>query len=130
MMLPQRTKEYLLVSLKATPLMVRRIVATTDPGDPRWDISSDDRFTPREVVAHLADWDSIFLERLRQTVHEDLPTLYNVDESQRAIERGYAASDPVASAALFQSERARTLEYLEALSDEQWQRVGRHSTIG
>ena len=129
-MLPDRTREYLLISLHGSPLLLRQLVGSVPADDPRWDRGIDGRFTPREVVAHLADWESIFLARLRQTATEETPDLLKADEGVLAEEHNYAGSDPRAEADRFVSERATTLQYVASLPADAWERVGVHAKIG
>ena len=55
-MLPERIHLYLLLDLESAPEALARLLAdVTDPA--AWDRRPDpDRFTLREMVAHLADW--------------------------------------------------------------------------
>jgi len=63
-MLPERTRHYLLLDLDSAPdVLARMLQGVTDPAvfDARPDPA---RFTLREMVAHLADWEAVFLRRL------------------------------------------------------------------
>ena len=91
-------------ALEAAPALFDHLLRglTEEEADRRPD---PDRFTIREVIAHLADWEPVFLERLTRMRFEDHPTLPDYDEGQRAIERGYAQSDWHAQAPLFAGRR-------------------------
>jgi len=76
-MLPSRIRSYLLSDLECAPDVLSRLLSgITDPAlyDHRPDPS---RFTLREMVAHLADWEVVFFTRLAQTRDESDPILPN-----------------------------------------------------
>jgi hypothetical protein len=129
-MLPDRTRAYLLISLSATPEIVRRIVQTTPMLSSVWDEATEGRFTPREVIPHLADFEPIFRHRLQQTVAEDDPILLNADEEVLATEGCYSETDPAAESERFALERAKTLELIASLPDTVWERTALHTKIG
>src|SRR5262249_2629111 len=89
-----------------------------------------ERFTLREVVAHLADWESIWLERLEKIRTESNPTLPSRDEGQLAIEHDYAHADPAERLARFREGRARTLQHPQPLAPQEWARTGQHTEWG
>src|SRR3954470_11060468 len=91
-MLPPKVESYLLSALAGSPdLMVHLLNGlTTDEADFRPD---PDRFTIRELLAHLADWENVFGGRLELTRDADCPLLQGYDEGQWAIDHGYAALD-------------------------------------
>lgn len=120
---------YLLVGLNLSPVTVERIVARVPEGayNERRD---PDRFTFREAVAHLADWEPINLERIQAGVVSPGSTVMGLDEAQRAVERDYAATDPREQAQLFTARRAATMFYLRTLSDEDCAKINFHSERG
>lgn len=74
------------------------------------------RFTPREVAAHLADWEPILREeRIRTGVERPGSPIVAYDEGQRAIERGYASADLEETLRVFAEEREKTIAYLRSL---------------
>lgn len=89
-----------------------------------------DRFTPREVVAHLADWEPIFRSRIVRTIEEERPTIAVYDEGSRAAELGYSTWDVGRTLVSFQCERAATVGVLENLEPKDWQRVFIHPENG
>ena len=108
-MLPERIRLYLLRGLETTPDLLDRLLG--DVSDPAaYDRRPDpERFTLREVLAHLADWEEVFRRRLRQTLDEDNPKLLGLDEGKLAVERDYAHADPVECRARFRRGRAELL---------------------
>lgn len=129
-MLPERAYRYLLIDLASAPDVMGKMLETvTNPSvyDKRPD---PERFTLREVLAHLADWDAVFLGRLKQTRDDENPTLVGIDEGQVAIDNNYAHADPAASLTRYKANRAALVAFLEALSPAQWERVGTHTELG
>ena len=130
MLLP-RPRKYVLTALAGTPIVLDGFLKAVPVHDPAWDVRPDpERFSLREVVAHLADWEPIFMERLTRTWDETNPTLPDVDEGQIAIEHDYAHSDPQASLARFREGRAALVRLLESLPEEAWERPAYRETLG
>ena len=129
-MLPEKVYRYLLMDLESAPDVLAKMLETvTDPGiyDRRPD---PERFTLREVAAHLADWDEVFLRRMMQTRDDEMPTLQSLDEGRIAIDRNYAQADPRQSLERWRANRANLVAFLQSLSPEQWARVGSHTELG
>lgn len=129
-MLPDRIHLYLLLDLESAPETLARLLAgVTDPAV--WDRRPDpDRFTLREMAAHLADWEGVFLGRLTQTRDEENAILHGLDEGQVAIDHDYAHADPQECLARYGAGRKEIVAFLRALSPEQWGRAGTHTEIG
>lgn len=128
-MLPGRIQFYLLAALEAAPELLENALdgLTEEEADRRPD---PERFTLREMAAHLADFEFIFAERMRRTRDEDEPTLPGYDEGALAVERDYAHADWRAKLVAFREERVRTLALLRGLAPEQWDRVAHHTEMG
>ncbi len=122
-------QSYLFAALESTPILLAG--ALTGLTDAEADFRPDPaRFTLREVLAHLADWDPIFSERLTRMQGEDHPTLPGYDEGAKAIEHDYVSSDWREQLALF-TERRRTLTaQVRAFSPEDWPRTADRPEIG
>jgi len=120
---------YLLSSLAAGPVIVERIVAKIDASD--YDRLSDpERFSFREGIAHLADWEPILLGRLKAAIENPGSTVQGIDESVRAIEQNYSAKDPVAEAERFKTLRQETLTFLRERSEDDWRLEVTHTEKG
>jgi uncharacterized damage-inducible protein DinB len=128
-MLPDVTRRYLLHGLSATPIAVDRMLRQATPAD--WDHRPDpERFTLREVIAHLSDWEPVWQERIQAIRTQDRPTLEGYDESQWAIDHDYAHAMPEEQQARFRESRAQLLRLLENVSPEEWERTGIHTQWG
>lgn len=125
-MLPEKARFYLMQGLEAAPVVIEKMVADSASVD--WDRRPDpERFTLREVVCHLADWEPIWLERIRRLAQEDEPHLLGYDEGQLAIDNDYARADPQHQLQRFREGRDELLAYLRNLPAESWERRGTHS---
>jgi hypothetical protein len=106
---------YLLSALESTPVLIEREVRAFS--HQQYDHRPDpDRFSMREVVAHLADWEPILLGRIQQAVASPGSTIQAMDEGQRAIEQGYGSRDPLAELHVWRNERAKSIEYIRGLT--------------
>ncbi|HRF59294.1 MAG TPA: DinB family protein [Fimbriimonadaceae bacterium] len=120
---------YLLPALSFTPGLVADL-ARRVPAD-RFDVRVDPtRFSPREVVAHLADWEPILRGRLETAYQTPGASVQGIDEWVRGEEVGYGRMDLEDALAVFRSERARTLAFLEGLSEDDFGRDFVHSELG
>ena len=86
-----------------------------------------ERFTIREVVAHLADWEPLsgfHSLNLTHRLREDRPVLENLDEGEFAIRNRYHETNVAERLVRFAIGRAALVEMLKAISPEDWERVG------
>src|SRR5579862_6088466 len=112
---------YSIVTLENTPVIVEKLLGGISADDPIWNYQpSADRFTLREAIAHMADWNDIYAERISRALKEDNPTLANCDEGQIAIDRNYAASNPVENLTRFASGRKTLVELIKNISGADW----------
>ena len=129
-MLQEKIRRYLLIDLESAPDVLARLLANV--ADPvAFDRQPDPkRFTLREMLAHVADWEAVFLKRLTQTRDEENPTLQGLDEGQIALDHDYAHADPPECLARYQTGRGKIVAFLRELSPEQWERGGIHTEVG
>ena len=86
-------------------------------------------WSAREVAHHLADSETTAYIRLRRLIAEDNPAIPDYDEEQFARRLHY--DRPIEpSLAVLRSVREASLQLLEALTPEEWQRSGVHSEAG
>jgi len=86
-------------------------------------------WTAREVVHHLADSEATAYVRLRRIIAEDNATIVGYDEEEFARRLHYDRPfEP--SLAVLRAVRAASLQLLESLTDEEWQRSGTHTESG
>ena len=90
---------------------------------------ADGGWTPRMVVHHVADSESMAYIRLRRLLAEDAPLIAGYDEPEWARRLHY--DRPIASSlAVVAAVRAASLELLLTLTLAEWERAGTHSDSG
>jgi hypothetical protein len=131
MPLPTAARDYLLNGIASMPAVLAALVKGRSDQDPVWDLRPDpSRFTIREVLAHLADWEPIWLERVQRIQAGDNPFLPSVDEGALAIENGYAEIPPSQSIARQREGRASLVEYLRTVPDQDWDLTANREFVG
>lgn len=120
---------YLLPSIEFGPCVIRRLLHQLPPEclDQRL---HPDRFTPREVLAHLADWEPIMRDRIRIALAHPGSEIPAYDEGQMAIDHRYGELDPWEQAELFVRERRATAELLRGLKEPDWEKTVLHPERG
>lgn len=89
----------------------------------------DGGWTARQVAHHLADSEATAYVRLRRLIAEDEPLILGYDEPEYARRLHY--DRPIASSlAVLKAVRDASLELLESLGREDWERTGTHSESG
>jgi uncharacterized damage-inducible protein DinB len=113
-----------LTSLSGAPDVFDSLVIGLEADNPVWDFQPDpDRFTLREVIAHIADIEQIFLDRLVRTKQNDGEYFERPDSGQMAIDRNYGSSNPEHNLTTFRSDRQKLIEFLSKLIEEEWTKV-------
>jgi DinB superfamily len=87
-------------------------------------------WTAREVVHHLADSEMTSAIRLRRLLVEDSPEIPAYDEEAFARRLHYADRPLEAALDALSAARRSTLEILERMTEDDWQRQGTHSESG
>jgi uncharacterized damage-inducible protein DinB len=120
---------YLFPALEYGPAIFDRLISHLDQS--KFDEpTSPGRFSPREVVAHLADWEPILLARLHQTLSQPGSTQAVFNEGEMAIAHNYKASDIREQLQLFADRRKTTLTLLKSLAEEDWEKSALHPERG
>jgi len=89
----------------------------------------DGGWTARQVAHHLADSEATAFIRLRRLIAEVEPAVVGYDEPEYA--RRLHFDRPIASSlAVLAAVRAASLELLESLTPDEWDRRGTHSESG
>jgi uncharacterized damage-inducible protein DinB len=130
-MLPTPAAHYLTNAFDHAPAALSALLDHLREDSSVWDTRpAQDRFSLREIVAHLADWDDIWRERFGRTLDEDAPLLLRPDLDQRATERGYATADGVDCLARLRESRAALTDFLRALPEDAWTRTAALDRMG
>jgi hypothetical protein len=88
---------------------------------------NDSTWSPLEYSAHVRDVMKIYRERLRLMVVTDDPLYPNWDQDETAIADAYNEQDPATVASELTTAAAELVFAFDALSSDQWLRVGRRS---
>src|SRR5579885_2740086 len=89
---------------------------TTAPG--KWSI--------RQIIAHLADAETVFAHRMRQVIAEENPTIVAFDQDAWARNLDYARRKPKQSLETVRRVRAENYELLKELPEAAYTRTGNH----
>jgi len=89
-----------------------------------------DRFSPREVVAHMADWEPRLLERMKIASSSPGCKIEAYDEGELAVQNAYDKSDWRAQLHTFESARKETIAFLKGLSSEDYDKKFVHPERG
>jgi uncharacterized damage-inducible protein DinB len=84
----------------------------------------------KEVVCHLRDTEELFMERFQMILAMDEPKLSGLNPDRWADERQYLRNDVNGALAAFRKRRDESLDFLEKLPSDAWQRAGVHATRG
>ncbi|MFI5386013.1 MAG: DinB family protein [Fimbriimonadales bacterium] len=120
---------YLLPCLNFGPVVIQRLVARIAEPDLDKPLS-ENRFSPREIVAHLADWEPILRGRIRAAVEAPGSTIQVYDEGRMAIDHDYANTDIQEQSRLLRREREKTADYARSLNIEELKRTVTHPERG
>ena len=120
---------YLPISIEFGAEVVRRLLPLlpADALDTRLD---PERFTPREVIAHLADWEPIMRERIVTALQTPGASLTAFDEGQMAVDHNYAGTDPAEQVEIFVRERKLTAELIRSVRGADWDKTVVHPERG
>ena len=88
------------------------------------------KWSAAEIVQHLADSEMTSAIRLRLLLVEDEPVIRGYDEALFATRLLYNERDIAPALDAFRAARSTTLQLLERMTDEDWQRGGTHSQSG
>ncbi|MBN8626637.1 MAG: DinB family protein [Planctomycetes bacterium] len=88
------------------------------------------KWSALEVVAHLADFEIIGVDRLTSVIAEHEPKLPGRDEQQYAARLRYQHRDLEEQLRLIESCRGHVAKLLRTLGPDDWRRCGIHSEAG
>jgi hypothetical protein len=111
-------KRYIFHSLEAGPRAIARIlrVFPTERLDERLDTN---RFTAREIIAHLTDIEEVHFARIKKVLSNPGYKIDAINAGERVETHHYHDKDVYHEVEVFESRREMTLELLRELTDEQ-----------
>lgn len=120
---------YFMRGLGFGPTVMGRLIKQL-PYDEHDLIAEEGRFSPREVVAHLADWEPLLLARIKLAVESPGAAVEVFDEGEMAIRNNYASKDIFEELTNWMGARQRTVEYVGSLTKEDLQKTVEHPELG
>jgi uncharacterized damage-inducible protein DinB len=112
-----------------TPATLIRLIDSVRP-ERYEDALAPERFTLKETIAHLADWEEIFLDRITTAVEYPGTTVEVFDESERAVVHHYSTKDIYHELNVFDNRRRDTVDYLLRLAEDDWDKSVVHPEKG
>jgi DinB superfamily len=88
------------------------------------------KWSTHEVVCHLADFEIVGAERIKRVIAEENPKLFDADETVFARRLAYGSRELEVELQVIGSIRAQVARILRTLADEDFARVGTHSSAG
>jgi uncharacterized damage-inducible protein DinB len=88
------------------------------------------KWSTLEVVAHLADFEPVYVDRMKRIISHDKPLLMGADENLFLKTLFYADRDLAEELAVIDATRASFTRIIEKLSPEHLNRQGVHSERG
>jgi uncharacterized damage-inducible protein DinB len=115
--------------LSLVPATLTRLVRCVDSAriDTRL---AENRFTLREVLAHMADMEPVIRGRMELALRSPGSNVENWDQDQNALDKNYAAWEVGPTLELFSVEREKTCKLFEALTIEQIKLTVHHPILG
>ncbi|MEI8381918.1 MAG: DinB family protein [Planctomycetota bacterium] len=92
--------------------------------------ASPGKWSPLEVVCHIADFELVYADRMKRVVAEDQPTLFGGDPDQFAARLSYLQRDLEEELTMIEAVRRHVTRYLKTLDTAAFSRVGVHSDDG
>jgi hypothetical protein len=93
-------------------------------------LPAPEKWSIRQIVAHLADAELVGAHRFRQVIAEDNPTLVAFDQDAWTRNLDYARRKPKQSLETFRRIRAENYELLKGLPETAFERAGNHTQRG
>ncbi len=88
------------------------------------------KWSSLEVVAHIADFEAVFVDRLTSVIAEDSPTIPGRDEQKYAARLAYHERDIEEQLRLIEICRSHVTRILRTMTDADLARVGNHTEAG
>src|SRR5262245_24232719 len=93
-------------------------------------VIAPEKWSVRQIVAHLADAEMVGAHRLRQVIAEESPTLIAFDQDAWTRNLDYARRKPKQSLETFRRIRAENYDLLKELPPAVYERAGNHTERG
>lgn len=121
--------QYFANSIQSNARVFQFLLRDLGANDSRWDSRPDsERFTLREIVAHLVDYDSVSRERFEQMIRGDQPELADWDPTDAAAH--YSTRHPLHGLESLVLSRRELGDWLMGLSEKEWAHTGTRPRVG
>lgn len=117
-----------LAVLEQTPIIIEKILWSASDDMMQWK-PAPDRWSVGEVLAHLAETETIFRGRIQKMLDEQNPKLESFDQNA-SYAAGKYAGKPRENLKLYCHERDRTLSWLRYIPASMVERTGDHAALG
>ena len=97
-------------------------VASTRPASAAWSAT--------EIVCHLRDIEEAYLDRMKFILVNADPVLVQFNPERWCDDRQYRCQDTGVAIATFGTRRAETLQFVNGLAPDDWERCGHHPSRG
>ncbi len=121
--------EMIVSALELTPATLIRIVDQVKP-DRYHEKLEEGRFSLSEMVAHVADLEDVFLDRMRLAVEFPGSPTEAIDPDARAISHHYADKEIYHELEVFTNRRRDTIYFLKGLAVDDWALSVVHPALG
>lgn len=88
------------------------------------------KWSTRQVVCHIADFEPVYADRMKRVIAEDRPTFFGGDPDVFAARLAYDRRDVEEELRLIQVVRSQMARILQTMSAEDFERVGIHAEDG
>jgi hypothetical protein len=88
------------------------------------------KWSTRQVVCHLADFEPVYADRMKRVIAEDNPTIFGGDPDVFAARLAYEDRDIEDELSLIEAVRKHVAAILRSVPSEYYQRTGLHSVDG
>ena len=89
-----------------------------------------DKWTTRQTVCHIADFELVYADRMKRVIAEHEPTYFGGDPDVFAAGLAYNLREVEEELQLVESIRQQMTRILRTLDDQDFQRIGKHSENG
>lgn len=88
------------------------------------------KWSTRQVVCHIADFEPVYADRMKRVIAEDQPTMFGGDPDLFAARLAYDRRDIEEELQLIEAVRKHVARILRSLDAADFERVGNHSVDG
>jgi len=88
------------------------------------------KWSTKQVICHLADFEPVYVDRMKRVIAENGPTMFGGDPDLFAERLFYGRRDIAVELDLIAAARSHMGAILKSLSPDDFQRAGNHSEAG